>query len=91
MKIMLDREEHGHLEEVEDVLLNISAPLFSNYSITRASLTPHDASVQWGWDIPLQFTIIIFILKAELVEIANLYLTSSLQSYIQDQYHFNVT
>lgn len=88
---MLGREEHGHLEELEDILLDISAPLFSNDSITRASLTPHHASVQWGWDTPLQFTIIIYILKAELVEIANLYLTSRLQPYIQNQYHFNVT
>lgn len=79
MKIMADREEHRQLEEVDNLLLDISAPLFSKDSITRASLKLHHASVQWGWNKLLQFSIIIYIHKAELVEITHLYLTSGLQ------------
>lgn len=90
-KIMADREEHGQLEVVDDLLLDFSAPLFSKDSTTSASLKLHHASVQWGWNISLQFTIIIYILKAELVKITHLYLTSSLQPCIQNQYLFNVT
>jgi len=76
MKIMADREEHEQLGEVDNLLLDFSAPLFSKDSITTASLKLLHAAVQWGWNISLQFTFIIYILKAEPIQIAYLYLTS---------------
>jgi len=73
---MADREEHEQLGEVDNLLLDFSAPLFSKDSITTASLKLLHAAVQWGWNISLQFTFIIYILKAEPIQIAYLYLTS---------------
>lgn len=48
MKIIADREEHGQLEEADDLLLDFSAPLFSKDSIITASLKLCHAAAQWG-------------------------------------------